>query len=227
MAAQEEHSIQGTAIPENERFGENIEIPTQINIHSAPNYTDINYLTLIRTPVDILNKRLESYKGCNVVNLSKLVIPDELLHVLSHGLSFCPTPKNSNTPLVFENLEKFIRKIKLRTHFGRSLNNSSVNEDTTLETEEVEHSSEKLDKCFKFPNNWIPEIKDATVNLYTTVVRKNLLNWKPQKKRQPQNISPSDLQSITNLAKNPHVVIKKADKGKVLHCSNGHHRLPI
>ena len=79
---------------------------------------------------DILNKRLQTYKGCNAVNLSSIQLDPHTLILLSYGLSFCPTPKRDSKALVIENIEKFLHKIKLCGFFMNNQNSFSLNQQT-------------------------------------------------------------------------------------------------
>ena len=188
------------------------------------NYTDLTYLTSVCTPQDVINKRLKTYEGCNVVNLSKLDIDPDTLKTLSFGLSFCPTPAKANKATVIEQVEKFLRTIKLRGFFDKhgkansaSQSNSQLSNsllDSSLANIEIEPDHrDTLDSLFKFPSNWIPDVVDPTILLYARIVRKELLNSKERRTFPSQNISIEKLNKIIDLGKNPEIVIKKADKG--------------
>ena len=52
----------------------------------------------------------------NVINLSKRHLPKGEISLLSTGLKFIPTPKNSNKALIKEELETYGRKLRLVWH---------------------------------------------------------------------------------------------------------------
>jgi hypothetical protein len=168
-------------------------------------FNNLSHLTLIHTNPETLNKRLLKYQGCNVVNLSSATISESTLRTLSFGLSFCPTPQKPNKALLFEGVEKFIRKIKLRCHFGKRPESSQ-------ETPTDPLFEPSIDQLFKIPSNWIPEIKDSSVIQFTNIIRKLLL-FKKETNAVHSNISLKDLKEIQDLSKNPDLTIKKADKG--------------
>ena len=67
-------------------------------INPRDNFSDFDFLSTIKTPTDMLNKRLKQYQGCNVVNLSSHQLAPQILKTLSYGLSFCHTPQKASKP---------------------------------------------------------------------------------------------------------------------------------
>ena len=141
------------------------------------------------TSPDILSKRLETYKGCSVVNLSSLSLDQHTLTLLSYGLSFCPTPRRDNKALVIENIQKFLRKIKLRGFFMDDQPSVSSSQhtlatetnDAIIPLDDTLDHRDKLDSQFRFKSNWTPDHIDPNIALFSNVIRKELMRAHPKK----------------------------------------------
>ena len=68
----------------------------------------------------------------------------------------------------------------------------------------------------KFSSDWTPEVPDQSLSLFIKVLRKDLFMNKAKKHRVKPNLTNCQLKSIQDLAKDPDIVIKKADKGNAI-----------
>jgi hypothetical protein len=170
-------------------------------------FCNYEQLKLHATPINVLIKRLKKYTGCNVVNLSNIDLDPDLINLLSFGLSFCPTPKTADLAKMFENIEAFFRKLKLKSHFDRIERLFNVSQSSPNNTQDVPPPP-----LLKIRGTWTPECKDPSLNQYIHLVRKELLTTSNKNRTRP-NLTKGETDKITQLSKNPEIVIKKADKG--------------
>ena len=82
------------------------------------------------------------FVSTNVVNLSRKVLSQEDLSLLSKGLKFSPTPKDINKGQLKADIEDYKRRMRLRWFFKDKENNS---QDTNK---------------FKVKSSWQPPICD-------------------------------------------------------------------
>ena len=74
------------------------------------------------------NSRLDGkFVSDNVINLSKKVLTEAQIKVLSKGLKFCPTPKEIDRAKVMEDLENFGRRLRLKWYFRNEEEGFSTN----------------------------------------------------------------------------------------------------
>ena len=144
-----------------------------------------------------------SQLGRSVVNLSSITLTQGQLEVLEKGLTFCPTPRNQNIVQIWDDLEKFCRRLRLKKHFDG-----------------VPESEDPYKGKFKNPSTWSPtEGVDVNLDLYIKSVKIDALMQPPSHIRH-HNLSKGQYKSLKELRDNPHLTFKKADKGSAVVCMN-------
>ena len=63
------------------------------------------------------NKIMQSYAHGSVVNISNYDLSQLEISALSKTLKFCPTPPKTELSLIMDDIDEFIRKVKLRIYF--------------------------------------------------------------------------------------------------------------
>ena len=131
--------------------------------------------------------------GNNVINLSSMKLGTSEYNVLEKGLNFIPTPREITKIPILEAATKFSRRLKLAYHFRNSQN----------------HVPQK----FIEKSSWTPNDKDMPSDILDTVnkIHEDISNL-PIPKEQ-NNLSPSEIQALSNLRNNQNIIIKPADKG--------------
>jgi hypothetical protein len=178
------------------------------------------YITQFKTPLVILNKRLNSYMGCCVVNLSHLHINPNDLRTLSYGLSFCPTPTVCDKAALLETTERFFRKLKLKIFFHQPLELSSSapsKRDSTTSALTGSDASAAIPadviKRLNITSSWTPQVQDASLLHFMNSVRKSIQSQITPQEAPRSNLTATEREFILNLQQNKDVTIKKADKG--------------
>ena len=80
-----------------------------------------------------------SQLGRSVVNLSSIPLTQGQIDALEKGLTFCPTPRSINLVQLWDDLDKFSRRLRLKKHFDG------------LPTEEDLYQGK-----FRNPSSWSP-----------------------------------------------------------------------
>ena len=144
-----------------------------------------------------------SQLGKSVVNLSSLTLTQGQLEALEKGLTFCPTPRSVNIVKVWDGLEKFCRRLRLKKHF-----------DGSIEQEDPYKAK------FRNPSTWSPsEGADTTLDLYIKSIKMDTLLQTPQKIKH-HNLTKTQYTGIKEICDNPNIILKKADKGSAVVCMN-------
>ena len=186
------------------------------------------YLTEHPSDSSPVYKRLDANNNANaeynsdvlVVNLSQHALTESQKILLSRGLKFCPNPGEPDSSSYQADLDKFHLRIKRWPNFHkpkRMHNNtnsldqtfrglhSQSREPTPIHDEPFQHQS------FKKTSAWQPP---PIVSL-EFFISKNKLDLVEQSIPPPgrNNISTEESKAIKQLANNPNIVIKPADKG--------------
>ena len=82
-------------------------------------------LTLIAFASRLENQDLLQNPSGNVVNLSKYTFSIPEYNILGKNLNLCPTPGNYNNTTLQTDISNFLRKIKLKAHFGATENENN------------------------------------------------------------------------------------------------------
>ena len=144
-----------------------------------------------------------SYLGCKVVNLSDINLTIEQIKVLEKGITFVPTPDKVDLGEIHNDVFSFCRRLHLKLHFYQ--------EDSSIDTSQTQKLPKALYK-FKPKNSWVPNTGDPVLRAFCFNVKKDLQELNP---KQPDrfNLGKKGIRAISDLKKNPNIVIKKADKG--------------
>ena len=133
-----------------------------------------------------------------MVNLSNKLFTRYEFKLLNKGLSFCPTPKQYNRINFNKDLQTFLRRIKLRAHFG-------------IDNHEHEPTEEEI-FGFKQKSNWTPRFNNHTVDTFIAAVTNDISN--SQIKKCPKdNLTKEERKALQRLKERQDIVITKADKG--------------
>ena len=144
-----------------------------------------------------------SQLGKSVVNLSSVTLTQSQMEALEKGLTFCPTPGNINIVNIWDDLEKFCRRLRLKKHFDGA-------------TEQNDPFKGK----FRNPSTWSPaDGADTTLDLYIKSIKMDTL-VQPPKQIRTHNLTKSQYKGLEELCANPHITLKKADKGSAVVCMN-------
>ena len=144
-----------------------------------------------------------SQLGRSVVNLSSITLTQSQLEVLEKGLTFCPTPNHMNIVQIWDDLEKFFRRLRLKKHF-----------------EGAPESEDPYKGKFRNPSMWSPaEGADVNLELYIKSIKMDTLLQAPVSVRH-HNLSKNQYKGLNELCTNPHITLKKADKGSAVVCMN-------
>ena len=147
------------------------------------------------------NGRLSgSFVSGSVVNLSKKVLSEADINLLSKGLKFSPTPTDINKAELKEDLEVFKRRVRLKWHFK--------------DNEDIRDKDKDINK-FKIKSNWQPPKSDPLLENYLSLLEKEVMSVSPEGKNF-SNLSPSERVSLNNLKCDRDIVIKEADKGSAV-----------
>ena len=126
-----------------------------------------------------------------ITNLSSRSLTEGEISLLSKGLSFVPaTPPNKQS--INSSLERFDRSNRIR-HFFRN-------------------QPEKEPHPFKVPSKWIPPRASEEIELYLKRIKSDMNKVKVNKHKK-ENLTPQEKKALRNLAQDPNLIIKQADKG--------------
>ena len=164
-------------------------------------YHSLTYLSVICSSPDKIKNLITQQQGNNVVNLSTYKLTNEDYKLLSKGLTFCPTPSKPNNSEPIEGLERFFRKLRLTFHFQ-----------DLKGTPTPDHL-----KKLNIKSDWCPTTdSDPAIESFCKTVRKEVLkeiHFSKKRKRVHGNLNSKSMDTIIRLARDPNIVIKKADKG--------------
>ena len=145
------------------------------------------------TPV---NERLKGkFVSSNVFNLSKRVLSDAEISVLSKGLKFSPTPRELDRSQIKQDLEAFGRRLRLKWMYRQSTD--TPNPDPTH---------------FKPPSKFIPKGSDVAIEMYLSLLEEQLMSISASGSNH-SNLTLSEQEALRNLQADNSIVIKPADKG--------------
>ena len=116
--------------------------------------------------------------------------------LLNKNLNFCPTPNRYNKKQFKNDIETFIRKVKLKAHFK--------NKEQGIENDEFRISRNKT---------WTPKENHHT-ETFAQAFQNDLLKEEKNIKQIPhKNLSEKEEDALQNLSKRDDIIITKADKG--------------
>ena len=189
-------------------------------------------LSAINAAPGILPKdtKFESYIGHNVINLSNVQLSTYQLSALEKGLTFCPSPGASDKSQIWEDFKEFHRRLELMQFFcpkdkNHELNisksiidfmNENAETETTSQTDEPDEFQNKhIHQKFRNKSKWKPNPPNKTLDSFKKAFKMDFLQDKTPVHHQP-NLTKEEWAGLRELQENPHIVIKKADKGSAI-----------
>ena len=141
-------------------------------------------------PKDILppGSTAASQLGFSVVNISDITLNKDQISALEKGLTFCPAPGAPDITNIWNELEEFLRRLRIKRYFDESL-------------EDSERSP------FRVKSTWTaPEGQDNLLDTFIKTVKLDLLLRDP-KLTKKSNLSTKQFNGLKALSENPHIVI--------------------
>ena len=132
------------------------------------------------------------YVSENVLNLSKRVLNEAEISLLSKGLKFVPTPNFVDKAALKQDLERFGRKLRLAWHFRND-------------------QREYVFNPFRKKSNFKPKDQDAAIEMYLSALEQHIFDINT--KIRYHNITKEERRAIDSLRNDPTIIIKEADKG--------------
>ena len=182
-------------------------------------------LAAMNAPPGILppNTKFESYIGHNVINISNYELNEHQLKVLEKG----PTPPRPDKSEIWNDFKEFHRRLELAELFKptnekidleitqsiidfMNKNAEDQHEDTT-----VNDPYNEIHQKFKSKSSWKPNPPNKTLDTFKRAFKMILLECKLNKNQQ-QNMTKEERVGMRDLQNNPHIIIKKADKGSAV-----------
>ena len=182
---------------------DNTNLPMDYNNQSKDNNNDQILCNKVNKTSSVIN-----YLGVKVINLSNVSLTDSQLRVLEKGITFVPTPDKIDLGEIHYDVSRFLRRIKLKVHFydDREANSQVENQNDFF--------NQVPPALFKFKpkSNWVPPNQNPTVSAFCDNVKRDLLKISPNS-ADKFNLTNEEFRALSDLKKNPDIIIKKADKG--------------
>ena len=173
--------------------------------------------------------KFESYIGHTGINLSKTTLDEFQVKALEKGLTFCPTPGPPDKSQIWLDFKEFHRRLQLVEFFNRGKNdnndlnlNQSIIDFMNNNTNETNDNSDpellknkEIQQKFKLKSGWRPSSPNRTLDTFQRSVKLEILKSKPKHKNS-DNLTKQERKGLKTLRDNPHIVIKKADKGSAV-----------
>ena len=172
--------------------------------------------------------KFESYIGHTVINLSNTELTEPHLKALEKGLTFCPTPGAPDKSQIWLDFKEFHRRLELMEFFGRENKDNDLNisrsiidfmnqnTSDTKEQPDIEDTLNKeIQKKFKPKSGWKPSPPNRTLEIFQRSVKQEILKCRP-KYNKHDNLTKEERRGLRTLRENPHITIKKADKGSAV-----------
>ena len=123
--------------------------------------------TFVGTPINIDMKCLDEF---SVINLSDYSLNQTDLRLLSKGLTFTPAPDVANIGEIKSDLDRFLRKIRLRLYFSEEISEDEPSSSSSPTQTQVPEFEDTLIRKFRNKSNWSPKNQDAQVETYIRTV---------------------------------------------------------
>ena len=139
------------------------------------------------------------FKQCNqsIYEIIHLLNNHSPFKLLNKNLNFCPAPNRYNKKQFKNDIDTFIRKVKLKAHF--------TNKEQSIENRELRISRNKT---------WTPKENHRTVETFAQGFQNDLLKEEEHIKQIPhKNLSKKEEYAMQNLSKRDDIIITKVDKG--------------
>ena len=157
-----------------------------------------------------------------VINLSSFQLTPSMIHLLSKGLNFCPTPGEPDRYQLRKDLDKFHVSLRRKLFFDKSLDSAQVNSTTFIvptDLDTVEDEEDTFDNYhFRNPSSWSPT---APFQLEAFVTfNESILNEYKFPAPSQNNLNYKERQALAELQKASNIIIKPADKGSAVVIQN-------
>ncbi|KAJ8035405.1 hypothetical protein HOLleu_22628 [Holothuria leucospilota] len=149
--------------------------------------------------------RHTSTRQTNIANLSNYTLSNGEQRLLSRGLSFCPS-RDVNPIDLFQDMEQYLRRIKLKEYFQNDDTNSSLQ--TPLSREPSHKKS-----------NWTPPSgRNQYIDSYVQTARGSLDSFilDNHHHSNKDNLTVNERKAIKTLRSNYDIVIMPSDKGDTI-----------
>ena len=204
-------------------FGTETSLSNEANLCTHEPVTSYTITTYAITNCKLNPKvcKMENKQLKSVVNLSKRILTDVEVSVLSKGLSFCPTPNKLDPGIMRSDLDKLHRNMRIKSHFdkigkeGKKKNNidDQGNDkvgNNLFATKPFKHQT------FKMKSKWGGPIVVGNLEAF---IAANEMDFQqrpdvPQPSR--RNFSPAENKAMLDLKNDNNIVIKPADKGSAV-----------
>ena len=117
---------------------------------------------------------------------------------MGKNLNFCPTPGKHNKKILQDETNQFLRKIKLKSHFGTATEHNKTEE-----------------QIFKQKSTWEPSKIHHSVQTFCEAVMNDIKIGKGGETKH-QNLKKSEIEAMDALQKRDDLIFTKADKGGAL-----------
>ena len=195
-----------------------------------------NFLDTLRTEAKTAqpgilpkNTKFESYIGHTVINISNVNLDQDQISALEKGLTFCPTPGLPDKSQIWLDFKEFHRRLELMEFFSRDQTDSIqpqvsqsiidfMNQNAREDQSDSDNEStlnKELQQKFKPKSTWRPKPPNRTLDLFQRSVKQEILKSKFKPIRH-KNITKGENIGMNKLTSNPHIIIKKADKGSAV-----------
>ena len=175
------------------------------------------------------NTKFESYIGHNVINLSNIILEENQIRALEKGLPFCPTPGLPDKSQIWLDFKEFHRRLEVMEFFSRYCNDKediNINQsiidfmnlnanDTDIDEQNEEALNKEIQSKFKLKSSWRPCPPNRTLDIFQRSIKQEILKSKFKTKRY-DNLTKEERKGLKILKDNPHITIKKADKGSAV-----------
>ena len=175
------------------------------------------------------NTKFESYIGHTVINLSNTSLEANQIRALEKGLTFCPTPGPPDKSQIWLDFKEFHRRLVLMEFFSRDNTDSTdtninqsiidfMNQNTNesqIEISNEEALNKELQAKFKLKSSWRPSPMNRTLDIFQRSIKQEILKSKFKTKKY-DNLTKEERKGLKSLRDNPHITIKKADKGSAV-----------
>ena len=140
-----------------------------------------------------------------VTTPENLPLSDSEKSVLSKGLNFVPISKKLDEFSVKQDVEKFLRRVQLKTFFHDKEDDSNTSDKDTFETLQVRKSK------------WTPpEDQFASLDFFINKCRHDINKLNFNRNTKFSNLSSEERAALQNLSKRKDIIVKAADKGGAL-----------
>ena len=137
-----------------------------------------------------------------VVNLSKRVLTEGEVSLLSKGLKFCPTPEKIDIYSLRQDIKEYVRRVRLKEYFY-------------TDQDDVEGEFSSL-PAFRKKSNWSPgRNRELAIEAYVEALERDILAHDFGTPYQ-RNLTREEQQALQDLCTYDDIIIKQADKGSAV-----------